>query len=48
MEIRSINDYKMWLSENREWLHQQAVELKDIPKDWLEDWEYEDVTKTTQ
>mgnify|MGYP007069959228 CR=1 FL=1 len=41
--IRSVQDYKEFLKENRELLHKNAVRIEDLPPDddWIidDDWD---------
>ncbi|SFC62578.1 hypothetical protein [Butyrivibrio sp. YAB3001] len=38
--IRSVEDYKEFLKENRELLHKNAVRIEDLPLD--DDWNLDD------
>jgi hypothetical protein len=42
-EIRSVQDYKDFLKENRELMHKNAVRIEDLPKndDWILDEEWD-------
>ena len=41
-EIRSVQDYKDFLKENRELLHTNAVRIEDLsPDDWILDEEWD-------
>ncbi len=39
-DIKSIEDYKKFLEENRELLHKNAVRIEDLPPD--DDWVLDD------
>lgn len=42
-EIRSVQDYKDFLKENRELMHKNAVRIEDLPldDDWILDDEWD-------
>lgn len=42
-EIRSVQDYKDFLKDNRELLHKNAIRIEDLPKndDWILDNEWD-------
>ncbi|WP_196808701.1 hypothetical protein [Butyrivibrio sp. AC2005] len=39
-DIKSVEDYKKFLEENRELLHKNAVRIEDLPPD--DDWVLDD------
>lgn len=43
--IRSVEDYKEFLKENRELLHKNAVRIEDLPPDddWILDDEWDEI-----
>ena len=43
--IRSVEDYKEFLKENRELLHKNAVRIEDLPLDvdWILDDEWDEI-----
>ena len=44
-EIRSVQDYKDFLKENRELMHKNAVRIEDLPPDddWILDDEWDEI-----
>ena len=43
--IRSVEDYKEFIKENRELLHKNAVRIEDLPPDddWILDDEWDEI-----
>ncbi len=44
-EIRSVQNYKDFLKENRELMHKNAVRIEDLPPDddWILDDEWDEI-----
>lgn len=44
-DIRSVQDFKKFLKDNRELLHKKAVRIEDLPPDddWILDDEWDEI-----